>query len=170
MRHRLLSALLVLLCTTTRSQQDQKPPQWALKFEDFSVSHVFKGKPTPAIITTNWRNFRTRIREGARHGPNFAGHYTIVAWGCGAGCVFFVVVDAISGRPYDGTGSIVVSVGKTKSGRDYQGLVYHLNSRLLITDGCPDEESTSNCGIHYYEWTANQFKFLRFVHEPPAEH
>jgi hypothetical protein len=44
--------------------------------------------------------FRTRLREGSRTGPNFAGHYTVVIWGCGTGCAQMGVVDARTGRVY----------------------------------------------------------------------
>src|ERR1035438_1603912 len=37
------------------------------------------------------------MREGAAMGPNFAGHYTIVTWGCGSSCVSAVVVNANTG-------------------------------------------------------------------------
>jgi hypothetical protein len=44
------------------------------------------------------RAFRTRLREGAGGGPNFAGTFTVVIWGCGAPCQMVAVIDARSGR------------------------------------------------------------------------
>ncbi len=68
------------------------------RFEDYRVSEVFNGQPSPPILATpEQRMFRTRItdgvskgwgvlrdgREGSTPGPNFAGHYIAIQWGCG---------------------------------------------------------------------------------------
>src|SRR5688572_4253247 len=42
--------------------------------------------------------FRTRLRDGLRRGVNFAGHYVLVGWGCGTGCVSGAIIDARNGR------------------------------------------------------------------------
>jgi hypothetical protein len=58
----------------------------------------FSGKPAaPMLRTTYQRTFRAAIRNSAARGPNFAGRYTIAEWGCGAGCVSIVIVDAANG-------------------------------------------------------------------------
>ena len=52
------------------------------------------------------RRLRTMLRIGAASGPNFAGHYTPVTWGCGVACQEFAIVDAKSGRVrYQWTGT-----------------------------------------------------------------
>jgi hypothetical protein len=62
--------------------------------------------------------FRTRIREGVekgwgvringqrdkeqnRPGPNFAGHYIVIVWGCGTGCIQMAMSNADTGAVYD---------------------------------------------------------------------
>jgi hypothetical protein len=141
-----------------KAQVKEREPVWALKFQDFSVMDVFKGRPAQPILTKDNRAFRTRIRYGAAKGPNFAGHYTVVGWGCGAGCVANMLVDSATGRVYNMPyGSISMDAAE----RNYVGPVYQLKSRLFIADGCPNEGIT-NCGTYYYEWTANKFKLLRF--------
>ena len=45
--------------------------------------------------------YRTRILQGAKAGPNFAGHLVMVLIGCGAGCAFVPVVDLRTGRVLD---------------------------------------------------------------------
>lgn len=51
-------------------------------------------------------NYRTRIVEGLRKGPNFAGHYSLIEIGCGTSCLFAYLADARSGQvfsfPYGG--------------------------------------------------------------------
>jgi hypothetical protein len=67
-------------------------------------AEVFHGKPTvPHLETARARDFSTVILKGAKRGPNFAGHYAIVSWGCGTSCGSYVIVDSRSGRVYEPT-------------------------------------------------------------------
>lgn len=132
------------------------PPQ----FEDYPVTAIFQGKPAAPIFAKGQESFRARIQQGARKGPNFAGHFTIAEWGCGSGCISFALTDAVAGRlylaaPFAGLG---VPYQGAATGREYGGLEYRLNSSLLIADGCPENEDSTdtdfekNCGIRYYKW------------------
>ena len=167
-----LSVVLILtLAHVVPAWQESPPdkPSWTHKFEDFRVDRVYPGMPAPAVIATRSdRQFRTRIREGASKGPNFAGHYTIVKWGCGSGCISFVVVDTENGKvswsaPF---GILGVPFQGSKSGREYRGLQYKADSRLLVADGCPEDR---NCGIHYFEWVQGKFQKRAFEPDPPAK-
>jgi hypothetical protein len=67
-------------------------------FSDFPAQQNFTGIPAmPMLRTAGQRLLRTQIREAARKGPNFAGHYTIAEWGCGTSCVSLAVIDAETG-------------------------------------------------------------------------
>jgi len=35
------------------------------------------------------------------NGPNFAGHYFVIRWGCGSECLMMAIVDARTGKVYD---------------------------------------------------------------------
>jgi hypothetical protein len=140
-------------------------------FDQFRVPEAFRGKPAAPVLTTGQdREFRTRIREGAAAGPNFAGHYTIADWGCGAGCVSLAVVDAADGKVYRAPFRVlgwqmVKFEGKLAADDDkFEPLSYQKQSRLLIARGCPEEK---NCGSYFYEWTGTQFKLLRQVPAAP---
>jgi hypothetical protein len=90
------------------------------------------------------------IREGAREGPNFAGHYTIVQWGCGAGCVQFAVVDAKTGAvfmPPFYVGPRAFVEGQT--GEPEEPLQFRADSKLLIVSGSRNEKGE---GVYYYRW------------------
>jgi hypothetical protein len=139
------------------------------RFEDYPVTTLFKGVPAaPKLRRPGDRLFRTKIREGAAKGPNFAGHYTIAEWGCGMGCVSMAIVDAGDGRIYDAPFTalawgmpLMKYEGEYAPNRDgFQPVEYKLNSRLLIVRGCPEEE---NCGSYFYEWTGSRFKLIRKV-------
>jgi hypothetical protein len=69
------------------------------RFEDYPVARIFKGTPAPVDLRSHpqARSFRTRLHAGAKHGPNFAGHLTIVTWGCGTSCRQLAIVDAKTG-------------------------------------------------------------------------
>jgi ankyrin repeat protein len=110
---------LVKTGAVTDKQEFTRPP----RFEDFGVIHVFKDAPARIDLSSNptAREYRTRLREGAKKGPNFAGHYTVIDWGCGSNCQSIAIVDALTGKVYVATG--------TERGADFK-----LNSSLMIAD------------------------------------
>lgn len=116
-------------------------------FADHPVKEQFTGKPAlpDSKSAPDVKKFTSRIREGARQGPNFSGHFTIVDWGCGTECQSFVIVDAKTGAIY--------SPPFTSS----WGLLYKQDSNLLIVNplipdvmaaGPPPEWLVSR----YYTW------------------
>jgi hypothetical protein len=105
-------------------------PKSAPKFAQYQVRTIFRGKPARAVISTaKARQFKTRLREDSRLGPNFAGNYTVVFWGCGTGCAQIAIVNAISGKvmwlPQDWVD--IPDEPDVKPNRNYR-----LDSRLLI--------------------------------------
>jgi hypothetical protein len=136
------------------------------KFEDFKVTEVFKGPPaSPNLRTPGQRMFRTRIREGAKGGPNFAGRYAVAEWGCGSTCVSIAVIDEKNGAVYDGPfvilGYMPVRIYPdvpTAESIEQLGVKFELYSRLLIVRGCEEDE---DCASFYYEWSGSKFKLLR---------
>ncbi len=131
----------------------------------------FSGKPVrPVLQTTYDREFRTRIREAAAEGPNFAGHYTVAEWGCGAGCVSVVVVDAANGAVYRGPfrnlgWELRKYEDRLASNDDkFEPLEYRMDSRLFVARGCPEE---SNCASYFWEWTGTEFRLIRKVPSVP---
>jgi ankyrin repeat protein len=126
----------------------------APRFEDFPVERVYKGVPAPVDLHSNPKasSYRTRLRAAARGGPDFAGHYTAVCWGCGSNCQSSMIVDAFTGRVYDG---IV-----TDRGTDFQ-----LNSSLIIADPATappgfafEDSTTDHLPVRYYVWDADKLK------------
>jgi hypothetical protein len=127
------------------------------RFTDFPVREIYRGKPAPAQPTSRFAHrFRTVIRKGAQEGPNFAGHYTVVIWGCGTSCAQFAIVDAVTGEtydpPFDG-----ITWGDEKGFLKQYGLHFRLDSSLFVAQGCPEEK---NCAARYYEWKDNSFVLL----------
>lgn len=85
-------------------------------------SEIFTGTPAPVALESNaiGKTFPTRLTEGASKGPNFAGHYTVVEWGCGTMCSQFAIVDAQSGEIFAFSSSTLA------------GLSYNIDSNLLV--------------------------------------
>jgi hypothetical protein len=132
------------------------------QFSDYPVAVVYgTASPTPKLLSQGQRKFRTVIRDSVKKGPNFAGHFTIVEWGCGTGCEQVAVVDNKSGDAFEGPfgrlPSALVCLGANVE-EDKTGIFYRPDSSLLVVRGCPNWGA---CGSDYYVWTGTQFKLLR---------
>jgi hypothetical protein len=131
------------------------------KFTDYTVPVATEvSYVSPKLTTPGQRRFRTVIRRSVGKGPNFAGHYTIAEWGCGTGCVQFVVVDNESGAvhdaPFGNLPKAYFCLGANPD-RDETGIFYRPDSSLLVLRGCPNDK---DCRAIYYLWTGSQFKVL----------
>ncbi|HYL37973.1 MAG TPA: hypothetical protein VEV17_18805 [Bryobacteraceae bacterium] len=138
-------------------------------FRDYPATEVFTGEAVDAILTTaEERRYRTRIREGVskgrgvwngswKHpvespGPNFAGHYYVIRWGCGSECLMMAVVDAISGRvfgsPLNGSGTeLYVSMDPLSDVKiDFR----RDSSLMVLRNGCAG--ARKECGVYYFDW------------------
>ena len=141
----------------------------APQFESFPAREIFKGQPAaPKYKSERHRRFQTKILEGAGTGPNFAGHYTIVQWGCGASCISPLIVDAKTGVIYS-LPFEVFSFGFPYRFTDQGGgieeldpLSFRLDSNLLVMRGCPNEK---DCATYYYEWQGAR---VRMIGKVPA--
>ena len=127
-------------------------------------------------MTTEERRYRTVIRQGVtkgygvegsdgrqRPGPNFAGHFFIITWGCGSPCLMAAIVDATIGRVYpppfhySNPGHVYFQV---RWEFPETALDYRLDSRLIITHLCEVEivsrkgtqvsYRSDRCGPHYF--------------------
>jgi hypothetical protein len=129
------------------------------RYQDFSITNIFKGKPAAVDLSSHpqARTYRTQLRRQAAEGPNFAGHYKIAIWGCGSSCQAFAIVDSQTGRVYFPPDLPFVSY-VTWYGDDF-GLQFRLDSRLLVLHGSPKEEPI--VGTFYYLWQTNTLTLIR---------
>lgn len=127
------------------------------KFVDYPADLIFKGTPVAVNLSSNpiGQTFKTVLTRGAKKGPNFAGHYTVVDWGCGSSCQSFAIIDAE-------TGKIFTVSFPSENGQEYQ-----LNSRLLIVNPLNDVAVSDYEGApewiraKYFEWTGTELKLLK---------
>jgi len=139
------------------------------RFEDYPVGRIFKRTPAPVDLRSHpqARSFRTRLREGAKHGPNFAGHLTIVTWGCGTSCRQLAIVDAKTGGVTFGP-LYTVEVG------------FRLDSRLLIVNTpesileyyggrCPERGRSIDTVSSYFAWDGRELKEVTSIDLCPEQ-
>lgn len=118
---------------------------------------------TPDVRAGTSHLYRTVIREGAKKGPDFAGHYTIIRIGCGAATVCVAIADARSGKVYfpselEQATALQVDTG----GTDVDILNYRRDSSLLIVVGSPNE-NPAHAGVSYYRWHSGKLSLIRFT-------
>ena len=165
----LLAAFVLLACADASAQKTRAREP---RFEDYPAVESFKGRPAPAVVSSGRaRLYRTTIREQAREGPNFAGHYTVATWGCGTGCLQFAVVDARTGKVYFHPRAETVA-GVTF--QDEERLQFRRDSRLFIVSGqLLARDGPELEGKFYYEWRNDRFRLLRrrrvVIDGPPGQ-
>lgn len=117
-------------------------------------AEVYTGPLANPDFSTNpdAKAFITRIKEACANGINFAGHYTLVSWGCGTACQSSVVVDRITGRIFDGC---VTALGSQ----------FKKDSNLIIKNiGALDTDTNliqvcASCGeVSHDIWTGTAFE------------
>jgi hypothetical protein len=180
---RFIKALFMLWClvASVLAQQTATP-----RFEDYPVTEMFTGKPAEPILSSpEIRRYRTRIRNGVstaadvwngswrnpikKEGPNFAGHYFVIRWGCGSECVMMAIVDAKTGIVYDpplsGVGSELFVPLDNLS--DMEVDFQPDSSLLVLRNACRDFSKRNSCGVFYFNWKDNHFDPLKFIRREP---
>lgn len=128
----------------TSSAQKKNVPH----FENFPVVEEFHGKHAQVDLSSHplARTFRTRLRDGAKKRPNFAGHYALVWYGCGNECQGSLIIDLRTGKVY----GLIEPSSESSSGhtvrlkkemlQSSRGIDFRLTSKLLIVDPpCPKD-------------------------------
>lgn len=141
----------------------------APKFEDFKVSEK-PVRPVAPDLKSNpvASRFRTVLKRGAAKGPNYAGHYTVVGWGCGSACLSFAVVNAMTGEVMvadgiDNVGGAFLDADDFMPGTasQYWALRYRADSRLLVVLGSLND--SDNEGAFYYVVKGNRLVLVYSV-------
>lgn len=120
----------------------------------------------------NANRFRTNLRNAAKEGVNFAGHYILTTWGCGTNCSMSAIIDARNGRVFFPDQLEGAGFGFCELPDDTEPIVYQADSRLLILNGFKGGDlslKNAPCGIYYLEWTGKNFKQVRFVEKTRRE-
>ena len=146
-------------------------PVNAPRFEDYPAK-PYAG-PVAAVrwqADAQARMYRTMLKNATKdQRPNFAGHFIVVHWGCGSGCIMNKIVDARSGKVFHPAGVETNEVMNIDGPLFDNGgtLRYRADSRLFVLIGVPEEDEKRR-GISFFEWTGSRMKLLRHVKVPPA--
>lgn len=144
-----LILFVVVLGGTARSQS------WP--FHEYPAA-VFRGRPArPKLDTPIAKEHATRISIAALEGPNFAGHYRVVDWGCGSSCGVYVIVDEQSGK--------VFAPPEISKGVDLgvAGPEFRVDSSLMVIASCaePKVYGLKNCKRRFYRWDGSRLVLLK---------
>ena len=124
-----------------------------LSFDRFAVSKIYRGKtvlPQFDGRDKEFKEFRTRIRNGMKGGPNFSGSFSIIQFGCGTGCTFTYITNNRTGQVYK----------FPRGGDDYMyvELRFVPESSLLIAQSA--NTNSGECLLEYFDWTGSSVKKL----------
>ncbi|MRV76001.1 hypothetical protein GJ700_30235 [Duganella sp. FT92W] len=179
--HLIATVALLFAATIPVSAQDDDYDEFTIRLSDIPRGAPrFASYPVPVYTGANaapklnaddrTRMYRTRIREWSREKPNFAGHYILATWGCGAECVQITIIDAMTGTVFHPDG-VTLNAANNIEDALFDGkprwpnagsLKFKPDSQLLILFGMPEEDSKRR-GISYYRWHNNKLSLLRHV-------
>ncbi len=172
---KLLIVAVVVFCAATFAFGQKQPTfaKYAVKTEKIrSVTVDLKSHK-------NARMFRTNLKNAAKEGVNFAGHYILTDWGCGTNCSEWTIIDGRNGKVYfprefEGVGfgfcdlpenGLPADAPKTRDDLG-EALYFKADSRLVVLTGFPGgglDNQKVKCGNYYYEWTGTGLKQVKLV-------
>jgi hypothetical protein len=148
------ACLIVIACAAQSAFAQQREP----RFEDYKVTEQYAGKCAPLVLTRRDREFRTRLREASQEKPDFAGHYIVAEWGCGAGCVMGAIIDAKTGRVY--WLPFTVCCWSADVPDTFEPIEYRIDSSLIVINGARNEKEGDN-GKHFYKFENGKFVLIQ---------
>lgn len=98
-----------------------------IEFSAYPVESVYRGRlktPDFLIRDKGFAAFKTRILNGMTAGPNYAGEYSIIQFGCGTGCSSVIVGNNRTGELFD----------FPRGGENNEALTlsFQVNSKLVV--------------------------------------
>lgn len=148
----IIFAAALLLSVAARAEA---PPT----FDNLAVKPDIAAKSAPVRLEgAESKRYASMLREGARQKVNFAGHYVLTSWGCGASCTMSAAIDAKTGA--------VAWLPFTVCCWDLditEPLEFKIDSRLLVVHGSRDEKGG---GTYFYEFDGKQFRLISAVEKP----
>jgi hypothetical protein len=165
---KILPAILFVLCVWLAGVAQQAEP----KFSDYPalVERTAASVKVKIHSTSDTFCFRAMLRQTARQGVRFAGHYAIDYWGCGTNCARIGIVDLKNGRAY--VSRFYVGIA---GGGQHRSIKTEAGSKLVLVndpkvvrkeygDPPPEEFAPS-----YFLWTGKQLLPIRAGKLEPVE-
>lgn len=123
-----------------------------LTADRYSVEAIYQGDlvyPDFKGRDRQFASYRTRLRNSVRQGPNFAGRYSLVQFGCGTGCTGVFLTDVSTGK--------VFSFPRGGEANLYLSLKFSLNSYLLTSRWVGND---SRCVEEKFLWKNEEFNLI----------
>ena len=141
-------------------------PVDAPKFDSFPAT-VYNGPNAKLNLRSDSeaKLFRTQLARWHKEKPNFAGHYILARWGCGANCYSISIIDAKTGRIYHPSGLRSNTTDNIDDALVDKSLQFRPDSKLLVLIGAPEEDMRHR-GISYYVWENNKMNRVKFIYRP----
>jgi len=145
---KLAAASLLLMAILSTEGRAATQPSFA-----HYPAQAWSGKPARLqLADARSQEYAAILRKFARQKPNFAGHFVLATWGCGAGCVMGAAIDietgAVAWLPF----TVCCWNAEVK-----EPLVFKARSRLLEVNGSRNEQGA---GVHYYLFDRGRFEEL----------
>lgn len=173
MRYTILAALIL---TLSLGAQAQRRPSYA---EYHSRVETIRNIKVDLKSHKNANRFRTNLRNAAKDGVNFGGHYILTGWGCGTNCSEWAIIDARNGRvffprEFEGVGfgfcdlpEKAMPKDEPKTAHETEGPLYwQKNSRLIVLTGMTGgglDDPKAKCGNYFFEWTGTALRRVGFI-------
>jgi hypothetical protein len=136
---------MILLTASFSSASSQADPP---TFKYFPAGKIYKGATAQLVLGRDDRTFKTRLQWAAKHlKPNFAGHYILTTWGCGAECLMGAVIDAKSGKVY--WWNFTICCWPPGNEDNLSPIEFRADRRLIIFTGLRNEKEGDD-GKHFY--------------------
>lgn len=167
---------LTVIGAAAAASSGSAPAATCVNLSDLVSPVAFARYPAEHATSATWRGpdvtrgrahlYRTMLRENVSGTPDFAGHYTVVHIGCGAGLACPAFVDRRTGRVFfpPAIRSVYFLPADTEPAGATDPLTYQADSRLLVILGARNEEDRTS-GVTQYDWRDGNPRQLRFVPE-----
>lgn len=138
----------------------------SIQFADYPTRPVAPQRPNEAVISKydviEKKKFAQVVRDVVSEGPDFAGRYALVTWGCGTWCWNVVIADVVTGRVYNAPFAAAIGFPSVTPGELIQR---RADSSLLVVSGCLDirngqQLKADACGTFYFNWSATHLKLI----------
>lgn len=121
----------------------------APQFDDYRVPVSAARLAHVQLTDPHSRQYATMLRSAKGKRPNFAGHFVLVSWGCGASCLMAAAIDTRTGA-VDWLPFTVCCWAPEVT----EPLQFRPDSSLLIVHGSRNEQGD---GVHQYTFGAPRF-------------
>ena len=137
-----------------------------IQFTDYPTRPVAPQRPHAAEISKYDVTEKNRFSQAAlavvSEGPDFAGRYAIVTWGCGWWCSNVLIADVVTGRVYEAPFAAVMGFTQITDGELIQR---RADSSLLVVCGCLEmrdaqQSGAGPCGTFHFIWSANRLRLI----------